>query len=97
MIEKGFYNELEQADSSVCEETMNDEGRFLILLNDEVNTFDHVIESLVDVCNHSFEQAEQCAMITHLKGKCEVKRGTLTDLQKYKTALEDRYLSAEIN
>ena len=97
MSEKGFYNELEQTDMSVCEETKNDEGCFLILLNDEVNTFDHVIESLIDVCNHSLEQAEQCAMITHLKGRCEVKRGTLNDLQKYKTALHDRHLSAEIN
>lgn len=97
MREKGFYNELEQTDKSVCEETMNDEGRFLILLNDEVNTFDHVIESLVDVCKHSLEQAEQCAMITHLKGKCEVKRGSFKELQKYKTALHDRHLSAEIN
>jgi ATP-dependent Clp protease adaptor protein ClpS len=47
----------------------------LILYNDEVNTFDHVIKSLVEVCGHDPVQAEQCALIVHLKGSCEVKLG----------------------
>ena len=47
----------------------------IVLHNDDVNTFDHVIDSLVDVCDHSFEQAEQCATLVHYKGKCTVKSG----------------------
>lgn len=47
----------------------------LILYNDEINTFDHVIKSLVEICGHDPVQAEQCAMIVHFKGKCEIKTG----------------------
>jgi ATP-dependent Clp protease adaptor protein ClpS len=47
----------------------------LILYNDDINTFDHVIKSLVEVCGHDPVQAEQCAMIVHFKGSCEIKRG----------------------
>jgi ATP-dependent Clp protease adaptor protein ClpS len=47
----------------------------LILFNDEINTFDHVIKSLVEVCGHDSIQAEQCALIVHLKGSCEIKSG----------------------
>jgi ATP-dependent Clp protease adaptor protein ClpS len=49
--------------------------RDLILFNDEINTFDFVIQSLIEVCSHEPEQAEQCAMIAHFKGKCNVKSG----------------------
>jgi ATP-dependent Clp protease adaptor protein ClpS len=49
--------------------------RDLILFNDEVNTFDFVIQTLIEVCHHEPEQAEQCAMIAHFKGKCGVKAG----------------------
>jgi ATP-dependent Clp protease adaptor protein ClpS len=47
----------------------------IVLHNDDVNTFDHVIDSLIDVCDHSLEQAEQCATLVHYKGKCTVKSG----------------------
>jgi len=47
----------------------------LILYNDDVNTFDHVIKSLVEVCGHDAVQAEQCALIVHFKGSCEIKTG----------------------
>jgi ATP-dependent Clp protease adaptor protein ClpS len=47
----------------------------LVLFNDDINTFDHVIKSLVEVCGHDSVQAEQCAMIVHFKGSCEVKLG----------------------
>lgn len=53
----------------------------LILYNDEVNTFDFVIETLIDVCEHEPFQAEQCAFIAHFKGKCPVKSGAFTDLK----------------
>ena len=49
----------------------------IVLFNDDVNTFDHVIETLVDVCNHTFEQAEQCSILVHYKGKCTVKTGLM--------------------
>ena len=49
----------------------------LILLNDDVNTFTHVIRSLVEVCGHAPEQAEQCAIIVHFKGSCQIKIGNM--------------------
>ncbi len=72
-----------------------DEKR-LILFNDDVNTFDHVIECLVDICDHKLEQAEQCAYIVHYKGKCDVKRGSFDKLKPKCEALLDRGLSAQI-
>ena len=68
----------------------------LILYNDDVNTFDHVIDTLVEVCHHTFEQAEQCAIIVHFKGKCDVKSGSYSFLKPLCTALLDAGLSAEI-
>jgi ATP-dependent Clp protease adaptor protein ClpS len=68
----------------------------IILHNDDVNTFDHVIESLVDICDHDPIQAEQCAWIVHYNGKCSVKRGTFDQLEPRCTALQDRGLSADI-
>ncbi len=68
----------------------------LVLFNDDVNTFDHVIETLIDVCEHSPQQAEQCSIIVHYKGKCTVKTGELRDLQRRCTQLLDAGLSAEV-
>ncbi|EFS97971.1 ATP-dependent Clp protease adaptor protein ClpS [Capnocytophaga ochracea F0287] len=68
----------------------------LILYNDDVNTFDHVIDTLVKVCHHTFEQAEQCAIIVHFKGKCDVKSGSYSFLKPLCTALLNAGLSAEI-
>ena len=68
----------------------------LILYNDDVNTFDHVIDTLVEVCHHTFEQAEQCAIIVHFKGKCDVKTGSYEYLKPLCTALLDAGLSAQI-
>jgi len=68
----------------------------LTLYNDEVNTFDWVIESLIEVCDHEPSQAEQCALITHYKGKCAVKTGSQIELKPKCQALLDRGLSAEI-
>lgn len=69
----------------------------LILHNDEHNTFDFVIESLIKVCRHEPEQAEQCAFITHYKGKCDVKKGSFTFLKPQKDALTERGLSVTID
>ncbi len=68
----------------------------IILFNDEVNTFDHVIDCLMNYCDHSIEQAQQCAWITHLKGKCSVKVGSYDDLTVPCTSLLNEGLSAEI-
>ena len=73
-----------------------DKGFAIILYNDDVNTFDHVIHCLIKYCKHSDEQAEQCAMIVHYNGKCAVKSGTYKELEPKCTRLLDAGLSAEI-
>ncbi len=72
------------------------EKNVLVLHNDEVNTFDFVILSLIEVCKHTVEQAEQCTWLVHYKGKCEVKSGSFDFLEPMCTALLTRGLSAEI-
>jgi ATP-dependent Clp protease adaptor protein ClpS len=68
----------------------------IVLFNDDVNTFDHVIDSLVEICDHTFEQAEQCALLVHYKGKCTVKTGEYKDLEPRCSKLLQKGLSAEI-
>ena len=68
----------------------------LVLYNDDVNTFDHVINCLVRICEHDLIQAEQCAWLVHSKGKCQVKSGKLSDLRKRLQALTQNGLSAQI-
>lgn len=68
----------------------------IIIYNDDVNTFDHVIETLIRVCNHTSEQAEQCSIIIHYTGKCTVKTGPLKELVPQCTQLLEAGLSAEI-
>ncbi len=77
-------------------ENESEEQRHLILHNDEVNTFDFVIDSLVEVCNHEFEQAEQCALITHYNGKCDIKNGEFDKLRAMRRRLSEKGLSATI-
>ena len=75
-----------------------DHGKFneIVLFNDDVNTFDHVIQTLVDACNHTFEQAEQCSLLVHYKGKCTVKTWPYDDLKPRCSKLLQAGLSAEI-
>ncbi len=68
----------------------------IVLYNDDVNTFDHVIDTLVYACEHTPEQAEQCALLVHYKGKCTVKTGVYDDLEPRCSLLLDAGLSAEI-
>ena len=68
----------------------------IVLYNDEVNTFDHVIETLMRVCRHTPEQAEQCSLIVHYNGKCTVKTGEMSELKPQCTQLLEAGLSAEI-
>jgi ATP-dependent Clp protease adaptor protein ClpS len=68
----------------------------LMLYNDDFNTFEHVIDSLIRVCGHNKEQAEQCTFLVHYVGKCDVKRGSLKELKPFMEALSERGLTAEI-
>lgn len=68
----------------------------LVLYNDEVNTFDHVIKSLVEVCGHDPVQAEQCAMIVHFKGSCEVKTGEAGVLLRMSRSLNLKGLNSRV-
>jgi ATP-dependent Clp protease adaptor protein ClpS len=68
----------------------------LIVYNDEVNTFDHVINTLIRVCKHSNEQAQQCTLIIHFKGKCTVKTGPIEKLKSACQGILDAGIQAEI-
>jgi ATP-dependent Clp protease adaptor protein ClpS len=74
----------------------NDQEHEIILYNDDVNTFDHVIRCLIKICEHTFMQAEQCAYLVHFTGKCIVKTGSFEDLTPRCTALLNEGLSAEV-
>ncbi len=84
--------ELEQ----VLERIDIDDPVSLIVWNDNINTFDWVIESLVEICGHTRPQAEQCAMIIHYKGKYAVKTGSLKKLSPMREALVDRGIGATV-
>ncbi len=88
--------EVEVAPEIDLEALLKDENE-IVIFNDDHNTFDFVIDSLVKVCSHSLIQAEQCTHIIHFNGKCGVKRGDIEKLLPLCTALQDRGLSAEIH
>lgn len=68
----------------------------LVVYNDDFNTFEHVIQTLIEVCKHAPEQAEQCTYLIHYKGKCTVKVGTYEELEAMCSAIHDRGISANI-
>ncbi|TDI68865.1 MAG: ATP-dependent Clp protease adaptor ClpS [Bacteroidetes bacterium] len=68
----------------------------LVIFNDDYNTFEHVIETLIRVCRHSAEQAEQCTLIIHYQGKCSVKKGPVTKLKPMKEAICDVGIDARV-
>ena len=74
----------------------NDRGCQLIVWNDEVNSFDWVITTLIEVCGHTVEQAEQCAMIIHTKGKYSVKEGSYEDLKPMCDSITERGIGATV-
>ena len=76
--------------------TLHEETCNLIVWNDEVNTFEWVIETLMDVCGHAQEQAEQCAYIIHFHGKYAVKNGSYEDLKPQCDAITERGINATI-
>lgn len=77
-------------------DTLEDSGCSLVLWNDDVHTFDYVIKALVDICRHTEEQAEQCAILVHCHGKCAVKHGSYSELLPMHQALLDKQLTSEI-
>ena len=76
--------------------TSTEEPCNLIVWNDEVNTFQWVIETLMEVCGHSYEQAEQCAYIIHFQGKYAVKKGSYDELKAMCDAITDRGIGATV-
>jgi len=72
------------------------DGHSIVVYNDDVNTFEWVIESLIEVCNHDYLRATQCAWIIHLKGKCNVKNGEYVELELMTSELLRRNINAEI-
>lgn len=81
----------------LIEELFDEEFPFnLIMWNDDVNTFDWVIQTLIEVCHHEPEQAEQCSLIIHFKGKCVVKNGTYEKLKPMCDAITNRGIGATI-
>ena len=84
--------ELVEVESEIDEGNLQD----LIVHNDNFNTFDHVINTLIKVCKHEVHQAEQCTYIIHFKGKCAVKKGDFKELKPMKEAINDAGISATI-
>jgi ATP-dependent Clp protease adaptor protein ClpS len=70
--------------------------RTLVLHNDDVHTFEYVIEALIKICRHEYLQASQCASITHFNGKCDIRRGTYSELKVMKDALIIKELTVTI-
>jgi len=93
-ITKGSTKEETQEKVDVLEKEVNQHE--IVLHNDDVNTFDFVIDSLMDVCEHTLEQAEQCTMLVHYKGKCTVKTGEFKELEPRCSKLLQLGLSAEL-
>jgi len=87
------WQEQEDVEVAISEDTLHN----LIVWNDDVNTFDHVIEALIDICEHAPHQAEQCALIIHYKGKYGVKRGSFDLLRPKAEALIERGIQATID
>jgi ATP-dependent Clp protease adaptor protein ClpS len=84
----------EDFDSDVL--TLTEDPCSLIVWNDDVNTFDWVIDTLVQICGHSKEQAEQCAILIHFKGKYAVKKDSFENLKPQCDAINDRNINATI-
>ncbi len=84
-------------EQEIVKEDIGNQSAFrLIVWNDEINTFDWVIQSLVEICDHTHEQAEQCAWIIHTKGKYAVKEGVFRKLNPMREALTDRGIGATV-
>ena len=92
-----YMSDQHQYDEDLVLNKLLNSNNSILLYNDEVNTFDHVIDSLCKYCDHDSVQAEQCAWIVHNNGKCLVKSGAYDDLLPICNALKDNGLSAQIH
>ena len=93
---KNYENPQREYEEDVALMEKEDEIYKIVLWNDDVNTFDDVIEALMEICEHTLEQAEQCTMLVHYKGKCTVKTGSLEKLKPMHEKLLARSLTSEI-
>jgi len=91
---KPFHKEHEQVE--VLEALDTTDLRELVVFNDDFNTFDHVIQTLIKVCKHTPEQAEQCTWLIHYKGKCAVRSGALEELDPMKQGICEAGIDAKI-
>jgi len=87
---------LEEEISHVLEEIKDEDLKDLVVFNDDINTFEHVISTLIKVCNHRPEQAEQCTWIIHYNGKCCVRKGSFIELKPMKEAILDYGINAAV-
>jgi ATP-dependent Clp protease adaptor protein ClpS len=85
-----------EVEVAVLEEEEIESQRELVVFNDDFNTFDHVIKTLIKICKHSPEQAEQCTWLIHYKGKCTVKMGTYVDLKPQRDGICEAGIEARI-
>jgi ATP-dependent Clp protease adaptor protein ClpS len=88
------YKEKEQY--QVLVDVIAEDEKDLVVYNDDFNTFEHVINTLVKVCKHTAEQAEQCTYIIHYRGKCAVKKGTFDELKPMKESICEAGIDAKI-
>lgn len=95
-LHRNFEKPLRESEEDVAVLEKEDDVYKLILWNDDVNTFDFVIDSLMVICKHTLEQAEQCTILVHYKGKCTVKTGSLELLKPMHEKLLSRSLTSEI-
>ncbi len=86
----------EQQETELLETISDEEINDLIVYNDDVNTFDHVINTLIKVCKHNAMQAEQCTLLVHYKGKCAVKKGAFLELLPFREGIVEAGINAEI-
>jgi ATP-dependent Clp protease adaptor protein ClpS len=86
----------EELEVDVLEAVETTEVMDLVVFNDDVNTFAHVIETLIRVCEHTPEQAEQCTLIIHYNGKCAVKTGSFDYLKPMREAICEVGIDARI-
>ena len=86
----------EQKSVEVLEATEITDVKDLVVFNDDFNTFEHVISTLIRVCKHSQEQAEQCTWIVHYRGKCSVKTGSYEQLTPMREAICEEGIDAKI-
>ena len=90
------YSYQEQESVEVLEAVETTDLMDLVVFNDDINTFDHVINTLIRVCSHTPEQAEQCTLIIHHKGKCTVRSGTFDLLRPMREAICEAGIDARI-